>query len=363
MIYLHIVFFRLYEGIAHANILFIVTYICFFYTLYKENMPVLWRKKVTDGIKLAARLSVFYDLYVQQKKAIRFPEEIQVTQDLVDRNSMGEKEKKLFENLVGYFVTSELLVQNILGESFYPYIFDPRVKQAMTVQMFMEDIHSDFFEIILNTFQMDRERAYNMTSTHPLLKKKQEWVAEAANKISVSNGGVDPDTKEGKKAILHAILLSSIIQEGIFFYSAFALFLSMRETGKMKNVCNGIDLVLIDESFHLKLWLELILAILEESPEIAEDESFVKLIKDTIIECTELELEFVKEQFGWNTINWLSYAEMEQYLKYVTDRRLEELGFGVHYMIPDNPLRFLKKQDLTTLQNFFETTPINYTNF
>jgi ribonucleoside-diphosphate reductase beta chain len=58
----------------------------------------------------------------------------------------------------------------------------------MTVQMFMEDIHSDFFEIILNTFQMDRERIYNMTTTDPLLHKKQERVAQAANKISISAG-------------------------------------------------------------------------------------------------------------------------------------------------------------------------------
>lgn len=106
-----------------------------------------------------------------------------------------------------------------------------------------------------------------------------------------------------KKSILHAILLSSIIQEGIFFYSAFALFLAFREMGKMKNFCNGVDLVLIDESFHLKLGMELILAILEESPEIANDESFVQLIKNTIVQCTELELEYVKVQFGANTIN------------------------------------------------------------
>lgn len=327
-------------------------------------MPVLGKKKVTDGIKLSARMSIFYDLYVQQKRAIWFPEEIQVSQDLVDRNAMGDKERTLFENLVWYFVTSELLVQNVLGESFYPYVIDPRVKQAMTVQMFMEDIHSDFFEIILNTFQMDRERIYNMTTTDPLLHKKQERVATAANKISISAWWwVDPDHIDGKKAILHAILLSSIIQEGIFFYSAFALFLAFREMGKMSNVSNGIDLVLIDESFHLKLGMELILAILEESPEIAADEEFVKLIRDTIVQCTELELEYVKQQFSGNTINGLSYAEMEQYLKYVTDRRLEELGFSPYYAIPDNPLRFLKKQDFTTLQNFFETTPINYTNF
>jgi len=49
--------------------------------------------------------------------------------------------------------------------------------------------------------------------------------------------------------------------------------------------------------------MELILAILEESPEIAEDTEFVKLIQDTIVQCTELELEFVKEQFAGNTIN------------------------------------------------------------
>jgi ribonucleoside-diphosphate reductase beta chain len=71
--------------------------------------------------------------------------------------------------------------------------------------------------------------------------------------------------------------------------------------------------------------MELILAILEESPEIAADEEFVKLIRDTIVQCTELELEYVKQQFSGSTINGLSYAEMEQYLKYITDRRLEEL--------------------------------------
>lgn len=324
---------------------------------------ILWKKNVTDGIKLDGKSSVFYDLYVNQKRAIWFPEELQINQDIMDYQSLNDQERALFTTLVGYFVTSELLVQNVLGESFYPYIIDPRVKQAMTIQMFMEDIHSDFFEVILNTFSMDRENIYNLTTTHPLLKKKQERVAIAANKISISKWGVDPDTLEGKKAILHAILLSSIIQEGIFFYSAFALFLAMRETGKMKNVCNGVDLVIIDESFHLKLGIEIILAVLEETPEIWQDAEFVKAIKDTIIECTELELEFIKEIFVWNTIFSLSYEELSNYLRYITDRRLEELGFWPHYNITENPINFLKKNDLMTLQNFFETTPINYTNF
>lgn len=326
-------------------------------------MALIWRKQVTDGIKLDGRFSVFYKIYVDQKKAIRFPEEINVNQDLIDWNTMSQREKDLFTYLVWYFVTSELLVQNVLGESFYPYIIDPRCKQAMTVQMFMEDIHSDFFENILNTFSLDREYVYNLNVTDELIKKKQERVATAANKISISNGWVDPDTVGGKKAILHAILLSSIIQEGIFFYSAFALFFAMRETGKMKNVCNGIDLVLIDESLHLKLGMEMILWMLEETPELWQDEDFVDKIRSTIVECAELEFDFIRKAFDGNNQFDLSVNEMIMYLQYITDRRLEELWFAPHYRISTNPIKFLEKQDLMTLQNFFEVTPNQYTNF
>lgn len=326
-------------------------------------MPLIGKKSVTDGIKLDDKLNVFADLYKKQKQAIRFPEEINVWLDLVDYKSMTQEEQELFQELIGYFLTSELLVQNVLGESFYPYIMDPRAKMSMTVQMFMEDIHSDFFEMILNTFTMNRDELYNKSTTNPIMKEKQEMVARAANAISVSSGGVDPDTLEGKKAILHAILLNNIIQEGIFFYSAFALYFAIRETGKMKNVCNGIDLVLIDESLHLQMWIELILTMIDETPEIVEDEKFVENMRTTMIEATELELKFVKELFGAQMIFGVNYNEMEEYLKYITDRRMIELGFEPHYMVAENPLKFLQKQDLKTLQNFFETTPNQYTNF
>lgn len=326
-------------------------------------MALIWRKQVTDGTKLDGKASIFHDIYINQKRAIRFPEEININQDLIDRNTMSQDEKDTFTYLVGYFLTSELLVQNVLGESFYPYIIDPRCKQAMTVQMFMEDIHSDFFENILNTFSLDREYVYSLNVTDPLIKKKQERISTAANKISISNGWVDPDTVEGKKAILHAILLSSIIQEGIFFYSAFTLFFAMRETGRMKNVCNGIDLVLIDESFHLKLGMEIILGMLEETPELTEDADFVDKIRNTIIECAELEFEFIRNIFKWGNRFELSTDEMIMYLQFITDRRLEELSLEPQYHVARNPIKFLEKQDMTTLQNFFETTSINYTNF
>ena len=120
-------------------------------------MPLIWKKHVLDWTKLSSRGNVFKELYTKQKQAVRFPEEINIQQDINDYQALNEDEKNLFHQLIAYFTTTELLVQNVLGESFYPYVIDPRAKMSMTAQMFMEDIHSDFFEIILNSFNLNHE--------------------------------------------------------------------------------------------------------------------------------------------------------------------------------------------------------------
>lgn len=326
-------------------------------------MTLIWKKHVLQWTKLTRAASVFKDIYTKQKQAVRFPEEINVQQDIWDYQRLSQEEKELFHQLVAYFTTTELLVQNVLGESFYPYIMEPRAKMSMTVQMFMEDIHSDFFEMILNSFALDHEELYQIADKNPIIKEKQEMVAHYANAICVSQGWVDPDTLEGKKAILMAILINNVIQEWVRFYSWFALFFAMREKWVMKNICNGIDLVLIDESLHMKMGIEMVLTIIEENPEILEDEAFVAQVQKAIVDGTELELKFLKSLLGEHSLFNLNYGEMEQYLKYITDRRLEELWFWPHYIVEKNPLSFLEKQDLMTLQNFFETTPNQYTNF
>lgn len=56
----------------------------------------------------------------------------------------------------------------------------------MTVQMFMEDIHSDFFEMILNSFSLDHEALYNIAESNPIINRKQQMVAHYANAISIS---------------------------------------------------------------------------------------------------------------------------------------------------------------------------------
>lgn len=93
----------------------------------------------------------------------------------------------------------------------------------------------------------------------------------------------------------------------------------------MRNICNGIDLVLIDESFHMRMGIEMILTMLEETPEIGQDIAFVQNVQQCIVDGVALELKFLKSLLGDRQVFGLSYNEMEQYLKFVADRRMEEL--------------------------------------
>ncbi|TYP92168.1 ribonucleoside-diphosphate reductase beta chain [Fodinibius salinus] len=327
------------------------------------NNKLIGRTSVRDNIKLSEDPSypIFKELYEKQKKVVWFPEELNIQQDALDYHSLTDDEKELFDTAVGYFCSSELLVQNVLVNSFFPLLTDPHAKMSFSTQLFMENIHSDFFEIVLQSFGLDREKMYDVAFDDPILRKKQDLIVDEIDKIS--HGKINPETLKGQKQVLRAILLNNIVLEGIFFYSSFAHFFALKDMAKMKNVVSGVELVLIDESLHLQNGIEAILIMLEENPEIVEDTEYVQDIRNVILDGTSLEIEYVKHQFGDRTILGISSGEMERYLKYITDRRLQELGFQQEFHINENPLRFLQKEDVKKLINFFEVSSTEYTNY
>ena len=328
-----------------------------------KKSALIGKTSVRDNIDISddPRFPIFKELYKKQKQAIWFPEELNIQQDVLDYNSLSASEKEVFDMAVGYFSSSELLVGNVLVNGFFPLLIDPYAKMSFTTQMFVENIHSDFFESVMNTFEMDRSKMYKITQTDPLLREKQDIVIREVDKLTYGKG--DPYSLEGRKQIIKSILLNNIVMEGIFFYSSFAHFFAMKDTGKMKNVVSGVELVLIDESLHLQNGIEAILILLDETPEMVDDFAFVEEIRNIIIDGANLEFEYLRRIFGGKTVYGLTYHELEKYLKYVTDRRLEELGFEPHYYVDQNPLKFLQKEDLKKLTNFFEVSSTEYTNF
>jgi ribonucleoside-diphosphate reductase beta chain len=113
-----------------------------------------------------------------------------------------------------------------------------------------------------------------------------------------------------------------------------------------------INWVLRDESLHLKFGIQLLHTVLEENAELLTEE-FAQEIRDIIIEGVRLEADYNRDLFP-NGILGLNADYVNQYVQYVADRRLEELGLEPHFGVT-NPAKWMSTAtDVFELVNFFE---------
>jgi ribonucleoside-diphosphate reductase beta chain len=134
--------------------------------------------------------------------------------------------------------------------------------------------------------------------------------------------------------------------------------LSFRQRNLLRNFGSLMDWVVRDESLHLKFGINLILTVLEENPEVGTEE-FAAEIKQMILDAVEMEEEYNRDLLP-NGILGLNATYINQYVKYLADRRLEELGFEPHYNV-SNPAKWMAAaNDTLQLVNFFESTNTSY---
>jgi len=134
--------------------------------------------------------------------------------------------------------------------------------------------------------------------------------------------------------------------------------LSFRQRNLLRNFASLIDWIVRDESLHLKFGINLILTVLEENPEIATDE-FAAEIQSMIIDAVTMEEAYNRDLLP-NGILGLNADYINTYVKYLADRRLEELGFESVYGVA-NPAKWMATaNDTLQLVNFFESINTSY---
>ena len=138
---------------------------------------------------------------------------------------------------------------------------------------------------------------------------------------------MDITTTDGKKDFIRNLIAYNIILEGIWFYSGFMVALSFRQRNLLRNFGSLIDWIVRDESLHLKFGINLILTVIEENEDL-QDPAFAEEIKQMILDGVAMEEEYNKALLP-NGILGLNADYINQYVKYLTDRRLEELGLSL----------------------------------
>ena len=296
------------------------------------------------------------DLYNQAVANTWFPNEIQLGQDLADWKKMSDEERHALEFLMSYFNPNELLVNKALAFGVYPYVNAAECHLYLAKQMWEEANHCMSFEYVLETFPIDRDKAYAAHVETPSMARKEEFETKFIKRMTEQT--LDITTTEGKKDFIRNLIAYNIILEGIWFYSGFMVALSFRQRNLLRNFGSLIDWVVRDESLHLKFGINLILTVLEENEDL-QTEEFASEIKQMILDGVEMEEQYNKDLLP-NGILGLNADYINQYVKYLADRRLEELGFDAHYKV-SNPAKWMAAaNDTLELVNFFESTNTSY---
>jgi len=312
---------------------------------------------IQDGLLLKpVKYQWAMDLYDQAVANTWFPNEIQLGEDLADFKKMTDEEKHAVTFLMSYFNPNELLVNKALAFGVYPYINAPECHLYLAKQMWEEANHCMSFEYVLETFPIDREAAYASHIDVPSMAVKEEFQVRFIKRMTEET--LDITTTEGKKDFIRNLIAYNIILEGILFYSGFMVALSFRQRNLLRNFGSLMDWVIRDESLHLQFGINLILTVLEENPDL-QTEDFANEIRDMILGAVDMEEAYNRDLLPKGILG-LNADYVNQYVKYLADRRLEELGFEAHYNV-SNPAKWMATaNDTLQLVNFFEATNTSY---
>ena len=296
------------------------------------------------------------ELYDQAVANTWFPNEVQLGEDLADFERMSEDERCALTFLMSYFNPNELLVNKALAFGVYPYVNAAECHLYLAKQMWEEANHCMSFEYVLETFPIDRAAAYDSHVTVPSMAAKEAFEIRFIKRMTEQT--LDITTTAGKRDFVRNLIAYNVILEGIWFYSGFMVALSFRQRNLLRNFSSLIDWIVRDESLHLKFGINLVLTVLEENPDVAT-EDFAAEIKQMILDAVEMEEAYNRDLLP-NGILGLNADYINQYVKYLADRRLDDLGFGAHYGV-SNPAKWMATaNDTLQLVNFFESINTSY---
>lgn len=322
-----------------------------------RGLPMILGTSVHEGLLLKpVRYEWAYQLYNQAVANTWFPHEVQLGEDLSDFAKMSDEERHALTFLMSYFNPNELLVNKALAFGVYPYLNAAEAHLYLAKQMWEEANHVMAFEYVLETFPIDRQQAYAAHSTVLSMMAKEEYEVRYIKRMT--SQALDITSVEGKRDFIRNLVAYNIVLEGIWFYSGFMVALSFRQRNLLRNFASLIDWVVRDESLHLKFGINLILTVLDENPELRTTE-FAEEIKQMILDGVAMEERYNRDLLP-NGILGMTADYINQYVKYLADRRLEELGFGLQYNVP-NPAKWMATaNDTLQLVNFFESINTSY---
>ena len=304
------------------------------------------------------RYPTFYEMYRDAIKNTWTVDEVDFSDDFDDlRRKLTPEERHLINRLVAFFATGDTIVANNLVINLYQHINAPEARMYLSRQLYEEALHIQFYLTLLDNYIPDpqeRHEAFAAVENIPSIRQKADfcfrWI-DSVNELTTLK------TRQDRQRFLLNLICFATCIEGLFFFAAFAYVYFLRSKGLLNGLAAGTNWVFRDESCHMNFALEVIATACQEEPDLFDDQLRQQVI-EMIQEAVECEYTFAQDLLGGG-IAGMSLTDTREYLEYVADLRLAQLGIDpIHGA--RNPFHFMALQDVQSLPNFFERTVTEY---
>lgn len=278
------------------------------------------------------------------KKAIASfwtPEEISLSED-VDQyaKKLTPQERHFVSRILAFFASSDGIVAENLAANFLVEVQWPEARQFYSAQIFQEAIHAEVYSLLIDTLVRDaaeRDTLFTAMQNVPCVQKKAEWAMRWIN----------------PKRTFAERLLAYVCVEGILFSGSFCAIYWLKQRGLMPGLTLSNEWISRDEYLHYTFGCGMYKKLLRKLPE--------QHAREIIAEAVDTELEFLCDALPCDMIG-MNKGLMADYIKFVADRALADLGYPKKMYGTQNPFGFMELQSLngSLKTNFFERTPSEY---
>ncbi|VDK38147.1 unnamed protein product [Taenia asiatica] len=283
----------------------------------------------------------YHDIWEFYKKAVASfwtVEEVDLAKDLTDWESLNDGERHFISYVLAFFAASDGIVNENLTLNFCNEVQIPEARCFYGMQVAVENIHSEMYSLLIDTYVKDpveRDFLFNAIQTLPCVAKKADWALRW-----IAN----------KKAPYAERLVAFAAIEGVFFSGSFASIFWLKKRGLMPGLTFSNELISRDEGLHTDFACLIFKHIVNKPT--------AERVYDIMREAVSIECEFLTDALPVDLIG-MNCRLMCQYIRFVADRLLTELGYDKMYK-DTNPFDFMENISLEGKTNFFEKRVAEY---
>ena len=257
---------------------------------------------------------------------------------------LSSKEKNHITQILRLFTQSDVAVGTNYIEYYLQKFKNNEIRAMLTSFANREFIHQRAYALLNDTLGLPEEEFSAFTEI-AAMKDKLDFM-----------GDIDVHSHSG----LAKSIARSVLNEGMSLFSAFVMLLNYQRFGKMRGMSEIVEWSIRDETMHCEGMVKLFREFCDEHPKVVTDE-FKKDIYQMFRDAVALEDKVIELAFELGGVEGITEDEVKQYIRYIADRRLIQLGLKGNWKVKENPLPWLDwVLNGDSFKNFFEGTVTDY---